>query len=932
MTNKITVLNSFVMPAEDETFEVTVSDTKSLAPNCWLWNESVGYLEVVKYSLYNNIITVRNLGRRENAKRGTEFPTCMEFLITAPTALDPYNPLSTCLAADFKSPTVGQEAYVSVGSTYVIKVDDQIIVDGDYRYAVTQVVNATTLKVRNEGLGKEGIIEVGCDSCVPVQVVSKLNCCPIPSGDLTSNTSVLTVNNGYDALLDNASLTLDTDLSKYDNSTSEFITLNDVPRGTLNSNSSLLGVTGGANNVLGNITLSLDTDLSKYDNSSSEFITIGDIPRGELYSSTSILTVNNGDNNVLGNIELSVDTDLSKYNNTISRFLASSDKKNLTSTTSVLSVTNGTGATLENASLSLDTDLSKYDNTTSSFVSASDKKNLISTSPILTVTNGTGATLENTSLTLNTDLSQYDNTTSGFITGVSNLSDIGDVTLTSPQDGDVLTYDANSGEWINSAGGGGSYLPLAGGTMTGSIRVSGSGFTLGNSTQGWSTVYAGQVLNNSNTLRVGGDDASIFYFTPTSTAATNCLGSSTSSWSSGYIDSVYATNIKLTDALTIGIPSDVSAYKRITIKGYDGNTESTLTDWAWLGWVNTGVFGFRPITSNTGTIGTRSEYWNKGYFTELHTSSIYSSYDAVNSVSKIDLYYNTNATESAPVQWGVMGQKSANEIGIFPLVGNVYLGSSSNYWTATYSNLVYFSSNANIFSVASGNGMQLNWYDAANSKSRGLQLVGASFRPSNTTEVSLGDQYGLWKDLYLTAGSSGGIYFGADTSHSYIRDVTSNTLVLNATGTVKIHHSGTQRYQFSNTNFVPVGGSSNSIDLGAGGTGYRWNTIYYVTLNPPSDIRLKENIEPLESGLSIVNDLDIKSFTFKNSPDHIEYGIIAQNVAEKYPELISVPDSEEGTYGTYLHNFIFASLRAIQELSSKVDELNAKIKVLEGKL
>ena len=467
MTNKIKILDSFILPDEDELFEVVVSDSRGLTPNCWIWNESVGYLEVVKYSIYKLTITLKNLGRRENAKSGTEFPSCMEFLITAPSALDPYNPLSTCLAADFNSPAVGNEAYMSVSSTYVIKVDDQIIVDSDYRYSVTQVVNATTLKVKNEGLGKEGIIEVGCDSCVPVQVVSKLNCCPIPSGDLTSNTFVLSVNNGYDVLLDNASLTLDIDLSKYDNTTSEFITLSDIPRGTLSSVTSLIGVTGGASNVLGNISLLLDTDLSKYDNTTSGYITLGDVPRGTLSSDSSLITVLGGVNNVLDNIELDLDTDLSKYNNTNSQFLSSSDKKNLTSTTSVLSVTNGTGATLENASVTLDTDLSKYDNSTSEFLSETDKKNLTSNTVVLAVSNGSGATLENTSLTLDTDLSKYDNSNSQFVSlsglpsgdinsntsvlsvGGGTGATLSNVSLT--LDTDLSKYDNSTSEFITDA-------------------------------------------------------------------------------------------------------------------------------------------------------------------------------------------------------------------------------------------------------------------------------------------------------------------------------------------------------------------------------------------------------------------------------------------------------------------------------------------------
>lgn len=615
------------MPNEDETFDVTVSDTQHLSPKCWIWNASVGYLEVVKYSLYNSTITVRNLGRRENAKLGTEFPTCMEFLITAPTALDPYNPLSTCLAADFNSPTVGQEAYMSVGSTYVLKVEDQIIVDGDYRYEVTQVVNPTTLKVRNEGLGKDGIIEVGCNSCVPVQVVSNLNCCPIPTGDLTSNTSVLTIDTGYDVLLDNATLTLDTDLSKYDNSTSEFITLTDVPHGTLDSNSSLLGITGGVGNVLGDITLSLNTDLSQYDNATSGFITAGDIPRGELSSSTNILTVSNGVNNVLGNIELSVDTDLSKYNNTNSSFVSTFDKKNLTSTTSVLSVTSGTGATLEDASLSLDTDLSKYDNTTSSFVSASDKKNLISTSSIITVTNGTGSTLEDVSLTINTDLSQYDNNTSGFITEVSSLNDIGDVTISTPSANEILKYDGS--KWINS-----SY-------STGAINWGDIGGTLSNQTD-LDTALSGKQPQLNGTGLVKANGTTITYDNTTYQASLNGTGFVKAS----------GTTISYDDTDYIPLAGSAS------ISG-----------------------DLRPVKGNSYAVGGANAYWKQGCFTNIYGTTAYiqkihaSSALLVGGTGLFQLYANSNTSKSLYF----------DSDAFYPASGAT-LGAASYRWGRTYLN------------------------------------------------------------------------------------------------------------------------------------------------------------------------------------------------------------------------------------------------------
>ena len=349
MDNKIIIKDSFTMPAVDDTVNVIVSKSNGLTPECWVWNDSVGYLKVIKFSLYDNQVTLENVGRIENAKAGTLFPTCMEFLITAPAPVDLYNSMSTCLKADFNSPTVGNEALMSVESSYAISVDDQVIIDRTYRYLVTQVVNSTTLKVKNEGLGAIGIIHIDCNECTPVQVVNQLNCCPIPTGDLTSNTSVLSVTDGDEVLLAPASITLDTDLSQYDNSVSQFIDVNGVPRGTLSSNSNLVSVTNGTNNVLDNISLDLDTDLSKYNNTTSGYITLGDVPRGTLSSNETLLTVTNGTNNVLDNISLDLDTDLSKYDNTSSNFLATSDKKNLTSNTGDKSWVPGQGTKIPHA-------------------------------------------------------------------------------------------------------------------------------------------------------------------------------------------------------------------------------------------------------------------------------------------------------------------------------------------------------------------------------------------------------------------------------------------------------------------------------------------------------------------------------------------------------------------------------------------------------
>ena len=288
MTNKLIVKDPFEMPAVDDTTVLVLRECADLVPHCWIWNESVGYLEVVEYSGYDIYVTVKNVGMKENATSGTIFPSCMEFLITAPNATPIIDNTVTCLRADFKCPTVGQEALMSVDSTSAIRTGDLIIVDTRYQYLVTEIINEHTMKVLNEEKGKEGgVINVNCNECVPVKIFESTHCCEAlqeqvddiynrfdAKKSITPATdSLISVANGSLALTDAFSdvvLDVDTDLSKYDNTVSRFITLNDIP------------------------SLPNDIDLSHYDNATSRFITSSDIPQIPTVNDAT-LTIYNSD-------------------------------------------------------------------------------------------------------------------------------------------------------------------------------------------------------------------------------------------------------------------------------------------------------------------------------------------------------------------------------------------------------------------------------------------------------------------------------------------------------------------------------------------------------------------------------------------------------------------------------------------------------------
>ena len=248
MINKLIIKDPFEMPAVDDTAVLVLRECADLVPHCWIWNESVGYLEVVEYSGYDIYVTVKNVGMKENATSGTIFPSCMEFLITAPNATPIIDNTVTCLRADFKCPTVGQEALMSVDSTSAIRKGDLIIVDTRYQYLVTEIINEHTMKVLNEEKGKEGgVINVNCNECVPVKIFESTHCCEAlqeqvddiynrldTKKSITHATdSLISVSNGSQVLTDafnDVVLDVDTDLSKYDNTISRFITSSDIPQ------------------------------------------------------------------------------------------------------------------------------------------------------------------------------------------------------------------------------------------------------------------------------------------------------------------------------------------------------------------------------------------------------------------------------------------------------------------------------------------------------------------------------------------------------------------------------------------------------------------------------------------------------------------------------------------------------------------------------
>lgn len=158
-------------------------------------------------------------------------------------------------------------------------------------------------------------------------------------------------------------------------------------------------------------------------------------------------------------------------------------------------------------------------------------------------------------------------------------------------------------------------------------------------------------------------------------------------------------------------------------------------------------------------------------------------------------------------------------------------------------------------------------------------------------------------------------------------------------------------------NFYPY--SDGGGNLGTNGV-YRWNNLFYLgSLQDQSDIRTKNTIEPITSGLVLINKLNpvtyyknvshgsgkVKSVGENGEVYTLEeptagkrkhFGLIAQEVKQAMEEsgfntneysgwALSDPSDPDSEQGLMYMEFIGILIKAVQELSAKVNELESRL-------
>jgi hypothetical protein len=132
--------------------------------------------------------------------------------------------------------------------------------------------------------------------------------------------------------------------------------------------------------------------------------------------------------------------------------------------------------------------------------------------------------------------------------------------------------------------------------------------------------------------------------------------------------------------------------------------------------------------------------------------------------------------------------------------------------------------------------------------------------------------------------------------------------------------------------------SSNNVYTN-GTSGLVWSTVYRTNESTGSDRNIKKNIVDIDAGLVFINTLKPRQFNFKAShgdDSQLRYGMIAQEVKEAldgagvdnfcgYHEEDKLDEENNPTgetyYGLDYSQFISPLIKAVQELSAKVEAL-----------
>ena len=94
--------------------------------------------------------------------------------------------------------------------------------------------------------------------------------------------------------------------------------------------------------------------------------------------------------------------------------------------------------------------------------------------------------------------------------------------------------------------------------------------------------------------------------------------------------------------------------------------------------------------------------------------------------------------------------------------------------------------------------------------------------------------------------------------------------------------------------------------------------------------RLKENIVNAPSALSKINSVQIRSFDWKETGNHVDFGVIAQELKEVCGDCVKTEST--GVMSVNSDNLTWHMINAIKDLKALVDAQATEITALKSKV
>jgi hypothetical protein len=118
-----------------------------------------------------------------------------------------------------------------------------------------------------------------------------------------------------------------------------------------------------------------------------------------------------------------------------------------------------------------------------------------------------------------------------------------------------------------------------------------------------------------------------------------------------------------------------------------------------------------------------------------------------------------------------------------------------------------------------------------------------------------------------------------------------------------------------------------------GGSSKAWISTSDGGWNTSSDIRLKENFQEYKPVLEGIKNLNVLTYHYKaDKKDARSFGLIAQDVKQYFPEIVSSPGGQEDLLGIDYTKTGVLAIKAIQEQQQLIDSYRQEIEALKKRL